>query len=81
MLLVAIMVLWRPSVSAKQYLFSPVQCDDECIMGQKNKRHEVASLIRDKGVQVAPPGEGEAVEVAPPEPSNEMVSFIKCHLL
>ena len=49
-LLVAIMVLWRPSVSVKQYLYSPVQCDEEWNLGEKDRRDEVTSLIRDKGV-------------------------------
>lgn len=87
------MALWRPSTSARHYLYTPLQCDDEDDVGQNDEGHELAPLKRDKEDEVPPPEEGErvvavvppeggeGVEVAPHEPSHEMVSSNSCHLL
>lgn len=72
-LLVAIMVLWRPSAGARHHLYTPIQCDDEGNVVQKENKHD--DWV--KRVKVFSPGEGE---VAPLEPSNEMVSSCKSHL-
>ena len=73
-LLVAIMVLWRPSAGERHQLYTPIQCDDEGNVVQKENRHD--DWV--KRVEVLSPGEHE---VTPLESSNEMVNSSKSHQL